>query len=73
MSKQKVNEIQYAKLIHKKMQEHEMYKEGMGVELNPESSEKPLGLTIIGGNDARAIFSWAEQQVKKEYELIITS
>lgn len=64
MSKKKINEAQYAKLVHEKMQEHEMYKEGMGVELNPESSEKPLELTVIGGDEARAIISWAEQQVQ---------
>lgn len=72
MSKPKVNETQYAKLVHEKMQEHEMYKEGMGVKLNPENSELPSGLTVIGDTDARTILSWAEKEVQKEYELVIT-
>ncbi len=72
MSKPKVNEIEYAKLVHEKMQEHEMYKEGMGVKLNPEDSEMPSGLTLIGDHGARAIISWAEKEVQKEYELVIT-
>jgi len=72
MSKPKVNETLYAKLVHEKMQEHEMYKKGMGVKLNPKGSEKPLGLTVIGDNDARAIMSWAEREVQKEYEVVHT-
>ncbi|NOZ09937.1 MAG: hypothetical protein GXP09_02650 [Gammaproteobacteria bacterium] len=72
MSKPKVYEMQYAKLVHEKMQEHEMYKQGMGVKLNPEGSEKPLGFTVIGDNDARTIMSWAEHEVQKEYELVVT-
>ena len=72
MSKPKVNETKYAKLVHEKMQEHDMYKEGMGVKLNPENSELPSGLTVIGGIDANSIMSWAENEVQKEYELVIT-
>ncbi len=72
MSKQKVNETQYAKLVHEKMQEHEMCKNGMGARLNPENSDLPSGLTAIGNHEARAIMSWAEKEVQKEYELIIT-
>jgi len=72
MSKPKVNETQYAKLVHEKMQEHEMYKTGMGVKLFPEDSEKPRGLTVIGDNDARGIMAWAEKEVQKTYELVVT-
>lgn len=36
MSKPKVNEAQYAELVNKKMKEHDQYKDGMGVKLNPE-------------------------------------
>ncbi len=72
MSKIQVNEGQYAKLLHEKMQEHQMYKEGMGVKLYPEDSKMPSGLTIIGDYNARTILAWAEQEVLKEYELVIT-
>ena len=72
MAKEKVNETQYAKLIHEKMQEHHMYKEGMGVELNPESSERPQGLTTIGGVEANGVLAWAEHEILKEYELVVT-
>lgn len=72
MSKPRVNEIQYAKLIHEKMQEHEYYKEGMGVKLNPEDSDKPLGLTVVGDYKARPIMAWAEKEILKEYELVVT-
>jgi len=72
MPKEKVNEIQYAKLIHEKMQEHNMYEEGMGVELNPKLSERPQGLILIGGVDAAGVLAWAENKVLKNYELVVT-
>ena len=72
MNKPRVNESQYAKLVHEKMQDHKMYEEGMGVKLNPDSSERPLGLTVIGGAEARGILAWAKKKVQEEYELVIS-
>ena len=72
MSKPQVNEHEYAKLVHEKMQEHKLYKDGMGVKVYPEDSKAPSGLTIIGDYDARTILAWAEQEVQKEYDLVIT-
>ena len=66
MSKPKVNETQYAKLVHEKMQEHDMYKKGMG------AKESSSGLSAIGGTEARTIMSWAQKEVQKEYELVAT-
>jgi hypothetical protein len=72
VSKPKVNEAQYAELVNNKMKEHDQYKNGMGVKLNPEGAIRPAGLTVIGGNDARSIMSWAENKVRNEYELVVT-
>ena len=72
MRKPKVNEAQYAELVDKRMKEHNQYKNGMGVKLNPEGSIRQTGLTVIGGNNARSIMSWAENEVRKEYDLVVT-
>nr|WP_321467257.1 hypothetical protein [uncultured Desulfobulbus sp.] len=73
MTKPKVDEAQYTKLVNEKMKEHELYKKDMGVELNPNNSSSPLGLTVVGGDDARTILSWAENEVRKKYRLVVTS
>ena len=72
MAKQQINETQYTELVNRKMQEHAQFKPGMGVKLNPEGSARPSGLTLIGGDDARGIMSWAVNEVKKEYEVVVT-
>jgi len=72
MGKQKINESQFAKLVHKKMQEHPQYLSGMAVDLNPPKSQKPSGLIAVGGSKANRIMHWAENEVLKDYELIIT-
>ena len=72
MNKAKVNEAEYAKLVNEKMQEHKLYKKGMGVKLNPKNSSRPLGLTVVGGDDARTILSWAKNEVQKKYKLVVT-
>lgn len=54
------------------MKEHDQYENGMEVKLNPEGSIRPAGLTVIGGKNARSIMSWAENEVRKEYELVVT-
>jgi ribosomal protein S6E (S10) len=72
MSKHEVDEKEYARLVNHKMKEHEFYKEGMEAELYPDSSEKPSGLNIVGGIEARGISVWAEVQIKNEYQLVIT-
>lgn len=72
MNKPKVHEAQYAELLNKKMKEHDQYKVGMGVKLNPEGTTRPAGLTVIGDHDARTILAWAEQEVQKVYELVVT-
>jgi hypothetical protein len=72
MNKAKVNESQYAKLVNEKMKEHKLYKNDMGVKLNPINSSRPSGLKVFGGDDARTILSWAENEVQKKYELFVT-
>jgi len=72
MSKPQVNEKEYAQLVNKKMKEHELYEEGMGVELVPDNTEKPSGLNIVGGAKASGVVTWAESHVKNEYQLIVT-
>lgn len=72
MTKPKVNESQYSKLVNEKMKEHKLYKKDMGVKLNPNNSSKPLGLTVVGGDDARTIFAWAENEIQKIYTLVVT-
>lgn len=68
----KVNEQQYTKLLHEKMQEHEMYKEGMSVEAIPPSSEKPSGYSVTGGVDAITIMTWAAKELEEQYIVEIT-
>lgn len=72
MSKPRICEAQYAELLNKKMKEHDQYKDGMGVKLNPEGTTRPAGLTVIGDHDARGILAWAEHEVQKAYELVVT-
>jgi hypothetical protein len=74
MSKPKINEEQYAKLVNEKMQAHEKYKPGMGIRLIPGGSRNPSGLSVVGEPDivARSIMAWAEDKVRKEYELVVT-
>ena len=72
MSKAQVNEREYTKLINEKMKEHDAYTDGMGVELNPTSSNRPSGYHTVGNADARTVAAWAEQQIKNEYELVVT-
>jgi hypothetical protein len=67
-----INEKQYVKLVNEKMREHDLYDSDMRVELNPNSSNKPLGFTIIGNHNTPAIVSWAEKIVKSEYQLLVT-
>lgn len=71
MSRSRINEIQYVALVHKKMREHELYKEGMGVVFCPESSDRPSGLTEKGGLNAKSVLAWAEKKIQEEYELVI--
>lgn len=74
MSKPKINEEQYAKLVNEKMQAHKKYKPGMGIRLIPGGSRNPSGLSVVGEPDidARSIMAWAEDKVRKEYELVVT-
>jgi len=72
MTKPKVKESQYTKLVNDKMKEHELYKKDMGVKLYPKNSSRPFGLTVVGGDDARTILSWAENEVQKKYKLVVT-
>jgi hypothetical protein len=74
MSKPKINEEQYAKLVNEEMQAHEKYKLGMGIRLIPGGSRNQSGLSVVGEPDidARSIMAWAEDKVRKEYELVVT-
>ena len=54
------------------MQEHEMYKEGMSVEVIPPSSEKPSGYSVTGGVDAITIMTWAAKELAEQYIVEIT-
>jgi|GEM_PF-5165635 len=67
-----VNEHQYAKLLHEKMQEHPAYKEGMSVEVTPATSGMPSGLRSIGGLDSKSIMAWAEKELEDKYMLVIS-
>ncbi len=74
MTKAKVDEQQYVRLIREKMQEHPQYREGMGVELSPAGVGKPLGFSPVGEPeaDARTVMAWAESEVRREYELDVS-
>lgn len=69
MAKTKVTEQQYLNLINDKMKEHAYYRPGMYIKLNAINSNNPLGVTIMGGEEARAIAAWAARMVRQEYEL----
>lgn len=72
MSKIQINEEEYVSLVNEEMTKHSEYKEGMGIELTPESTIKPLGLHIIGGTNANGIVSWAEAKIREEYDVVIS-
>jgi len=73
MNKKTINEKEYIDLVNSKMMEHKLYKEGMKVEGNPRSSDRPLGLSMVGGLDVPGIVAWAQDKVQEEYELVVTS
>ena len=72
MSKPRVDEQEYARLISEKMREHSEYKEGMRVEVTPEGSGRPSGLHAFGGSDVNGIFAWAQSKIDDEYVLTVT-
>lgn len=72
MSKIKINEREYARLVNEKMKEHDFYSNEMSVEVTPEDSEKPSGLKMNGPNEVRAVVSWAKSEIEKEYEVVLT-
>ena len=71
MSKPQINEEKYAQLVNEKMKEHSEYKEGMRVELTPTSTDKPLGLHMVGKHNVRGIVNWAEGKVREEYDVVV--
>lgn len=72
MNKIQINEEKYSELVNEKMSEHPEFKDGMKVELTPESTSKPSGLHIIGANGVRGVVAWAEARVKEEYNIVPT-
>ena len=69
MSKKIITAKKYVELINDKIKEHDSYNGKMMVTLNSDSSEKPLGIHIIGEGDVRGIVSWATNQIEKIYKV----
>jgi hypothetical protein len=73
VTNEKIDELEYARLLNEKMREHDQYSNDMRIDFTPGSTEKPSGLKAHGGLNSRTILSWAKEQLEKEYEVIVKS
>jgi|MTBAKSStandDraft_1061840.scaffolds.fasta_scaffold58081_3 hypothetical protein len=67
MSKRKIDEKEFIRLMNEKMKEHPMYKNGMKIEKVPQNSDYPSGYSVHG--NAEAVSSWAKAEIEKKYTL----